>query len=293
MTRKLLVALVATFTLGLTGVAGAAPFPDRFELPIGFQPEGIASGKGQELFVGSIPTGDIYRIDARTGETERVVDAPAGSAAIGIEVVKDRLFVAGGPTGNGYVYDLRTGEREVLSFASGATFINDVTVTQDTAYFTDSRSAVLYAVDLRTLEVTPLPVDIELVGAFNLNGIEDAKGGKALLAVQSSTGTLFRIDPETGDAEAVDLGGYALTNGDGRLLVGNRLYVVQNRLNQIAVIKLSGDLESGRLEKTITSGAFDVPTTVARLGNRLYLPNARFGVAAPSTQDFAVTKVDR
>ena len=65
-------------------------------------------------------------------------------------------------------------------------------------------------------------------------------------------------------------------------MVGTTLYVVQNLLNQVAVIKLDPDGTSGVLVDTLTGPAsgentgFDVPTTVARFGNSLYLPNARF-----------------
>ena len=51
-----------------TGAAVAAPFPSRIDLPDGFRPEGIAIGKGTTFYVGSIPTGAIYRGDLRTGD---------------------------------------------------------------------------------------------------------------------------------------------------------------------------------------------------------------------------------
>jgi hypothetical protein len=44
---------------------------------------------------------------------------------------------------------------------------------------------------------------------------------------------------------------------------------------------------------TLTSGDFDVPTTVAAFGNSLYLPNARFGVENPETADYWITRIDR
>ncbi len=295
--RRVVLALMAFLSLVVPAAAAAAPpFPDRFELPDGWRPEGIASGNGNSLFVGSIPTGDIIEIDARTGQTVRVIDAPAGSAAVGIEVAGNQLFVAGGGTGKGFVYDLRTGEQiAALTFpTSGATFINDVTLTARKAYFTDSQRMVLYVVDRRTFEVDVLELDIPFdPRGLNLNGIEDARGGRYLLAVQSVTGTLWRIDARDGSAVAVDLGGYVLTNGDGLLLEGNTLYVVQNRLNRIAEIKLGPDLTSGRVVETITSGDFAVPTTVARIGNRLYLPNARFGIPNPDAADYWVTRVPR
>ena len=58
---------------------------------------------------------------------------------------------------------------------------------------------------------------------------------------------------------------------------------MRNQLNQIAVIKLVPDLSSGKLTGTITNPAFDVPTTLTELGNRLYAVNARF--TTPPTPD--------
>ena len=69
------------------------------------------------------------------------------------------------------------------------------------------------------------------------------------------------------------------------LLRGRTLYAVQNRLNQVAVVKLNERGTSGRVQRTITSPAFDVPSTVARSGRYLYLPNARFTTpATPATK---------
>jgi len=308
MSRTLFAAGVAALTLALAGSAGAATWPDRLELPDGWRPEGIASGPGKSLYVGSIPTGNIFRLNAKTGQGAQFITAPAGRAAIGLEVASGRhLFVAGGPTGDGYVYDLRT-RRSVADFNftdATDTFVNDVTVTPRRAYFTDSRRSALYVVDRKGLRntddddfrVLALP-DIPLTPGNNLNGIEDARGGKTLFAIQSSTGTLWNIDANDGDARRVDLGpGVALTNGDGLLLEGRTLYVVQNRLNQVAVVRLSSTLRSGRIVDVIRSPAppanFDVPTTIARYGNRLYLPNARFTTPPTPTTAYWVSSVRR
>ena len=282
--------------------AGAATWPDRIDLPDGWAPEGIAAGKGHELFVGSIPTGRVLRIDARTGEQDEVVPAGEGRQAIGLKAdERDRLFVAGGPTGRGFVYDAGTGDELArLQFAPASTsnppttFVNDVTLTRDAAYFTDSRAARLYVVDADTLESTVLPVpDIPVNPAVNnLNGIAASPDGKTLLAIQSNTGTLWNIDPESGHAFPVDTGGADLTLGDGILLEGHTLYVVRNRANQIAVLELSKGFTEGALVDTMTSGDFAIPTTVARLGDRLYLPNARFGTPVTPTTDYWVTAVE-
>lgn len=128
MRRLAAVAVAATIAV-LGGVpAGAGPsFPEVIALPDGFAPEGIAVGKGTTFFVGSIPTGAVYRGDLRTGEGSVLVPGAAGRQAIGMDVdVRGRLFVAGGPTGRAFVYDGRTGVLLAeYSLTGGTTFVND------------------------------------------------------------------------------------------------------------------------------------------------------------------------
>jgi sugar lactone lactonase YvrE len=122
-------------------------------------------------------------------------------------------------------------------------------------------------------------VEVPLGSAWtgtSANGIARTPDGDALLVIQSATGLLFRVDPATGDATHVDLGGTLLLNGDGLLVSGRTLFVVQNRLNRVAVVGLNSEGTSGEVNQYLTDPRFDVPTTVAASGNRLYLPNARF-----------------
>jgi hypothetical protein len=104
--------LVIVLSLATIGSASAAQFPDVIPLPNGFRPEGIAVGTGSTFYVGSIPTGAVYRGDLRTGEGEVLVPAQSGRAAIGLKYDERTglLFVAGGPTGFAFVYDGETGE---------------------------------------------------------------------------------------------------------------------------------------------------------------------------------------
>jgi sugar lactone lactonase YvrE len=295
MTKKLLV-LLLTVTSAIATAAVAAPFPDRIELPNGWQPEGIAAGGGHSLFVGSIPTGAVTRLDARTGEGHVVVPGGEGRAAIGLKADRrGRLFVAGGPTGKAFVYDSHDGaELEQFQLAPGTpTFVNDVALTRRAAYFTDSRRASLYVVDTDLSAARELPLNgIDLAEGNNLNGIVAAKRRK-LLAVQGNVGKLWRIDARTGDARQVDLGGAELTNGDGLLLHGRTLYAVQNRLNKIAVVRLNRRLTAGRVVREITSADFSVPTTIARRGDSLYAVNARFGTPPTPDTPYWVTRVPR
>ena len=177
--RRLLVLLVLGTILVVPATAGASTFPDTIRLPDGWQPEGIASGRGTSLYVGSIPTGAVWKGDARTGQGDVLVPPRPGERnAIGIKVDKrNRLFVAGGPTGKAFVYDARTGEDLAsyqLAAPGAATFVNDVVVTSKAAWFTDSRAAQLYALPLGRHGGLP---DQDEVRTLPLTGDFAAPGG--------------------------------------------------------------------------------------------------------------------
>ncbi len=48
---------------------------------------------------------------------------------------------------------------------------------------------------------------------------------------------------------------------------------------------------SGTVAGELTSANFDIPTTIASLGNRLYLVNARFSTPPTSTTPYAMVAV--
>jgi sugar lactone lactonase YvrE len=140
------------------------------------------------------------------------------------------------------------------------------------------------------VRAVPLTGDLRYAAGFNVNGIDATPNGRTLVLVQSNTGKLFTATTAAVTRE-IDLGGTVLPNADGILLDGRTLYVVQNRLDRIAVVQLAPGLRSGRVLRTITSSAFDVPTTIDDFGRRLYAVNARFGTAAPTTTDYWITQV--
>ena len=303
--RRLLVLLVMAGVALVPATAGAATFPDTIRLPDGWQPEGIAAGRGTSLYVGSIPTGAVWKGDARTGQGDVLVPGrPGERSAIGIKVDRrNRLFVAGGATGKAFVYDARTGADLAsyqLATPGAATFVNDVVVTDTAAWFTDSSAAQLYKLPLGrhgrlpaqdAVRTLPLTGDFQLGASPNLNGIVAARGGRTLLSVQTSTGLLVRINPRTGGTREVDLGGATLENGDGMLLAGRVLFVVQNRSNQIAVVVLSKSLDRGRVVSAISDDDFDVPTTIAFQAGHLYAVNARFGTTDPQPARYDIVRV--
>lgn len=305
--RSLLTLLLAVLAFSMLGATPAhQAFPESIPLPNGFQPEGIASGKGTTFYVGSIPTGAVFRGDVRTGEGEVFIPAQEGRSAIGMKYDERSglLFVAGGNTGYAYVYNGKTGANVAeIQLSTSPSFINDVVITREAAYFTNSFQAVLHRVPLErrgglpstpTSEEIPLGGDYQFTpGSFNANGIAATPNGKALIIVNSTEGALYKVDPETGHATRIDLGDGAVPNGDGILLQGKTLYVVQNRLNQIAVVRLRSDYTRGTIVHTITSELFRVPTTIASFGRSLYAVNARFGTTPTPETDYDVVRVPR
>jgi hypothetical protein len=104
--------------------------------------------------------------------------------------------------------------------------------------------------------------------------------------VDTATFTVVPIDVAGGDFA----GGGALCGGDGLLLDGTTLYVVQASLNRVAVVELSPDHLSGFVTRYITepfqsNPATNFPTTIAEFGSSLYAVTS--GVAPP-TPDFVV-----
>ncbi|MFJ4977115.1 SMP-30/gluconolactonase/LRE family protein [Streptomyces coeruleorubidus] len=282
-----------------TGTAQAAPgtdWPTEFPLPDGWLPEGITIGSTPYAYMGSRADGAIYRTDLRTGKGRVLHAGTAGLASIGLRLDRDGLlYVAGGAGGTARIVDARTGELLTTYQLTGdaAPFINDVVLHEDHAWFTDSRAAVLHGVPRgRRGEVRALPLTGEWVqapaGTNSANGLVATPDGRGLIVVNA--GQLYTVDLKTGHAVKVTLKGAPdVAGGDGLVRLGRTLYVVQNRLNKITVWHLDRKVTTATLTRTITDPRFDVPTTAARFGDRLYLVNARF--TSPQTPETTFSAV--
>jgi sugar lactone lactonase YvrE len=294
-------AIALLLAVGLTASASARQYPETIPLPDGWQPEGIATGFGNQFFAGSRATGGIFKGNLKTGAGDVLVPG-FGGAATGMKVDRrNRLFVSGAGTGTARVYNGRNGRllRE-YTLTAAPTFVNDVTLTRRAAYFTDSQRQQLYVLELRrhgrlprTAQTLPLTGDLEYdndPNTFELNGIA-AVDRKRLITVQSGTGKLFLVNARTGDTREIDLGGDTVANGDGLLLLGRRLYVVQNRDNKIAVVHLKRSFRRGEIKRFLTDTDFDVPTTVAWKGGFLWAVNARFTTPPTPTTPYDVVRV--
>jgi sugar lactone lactonase YvrE len=268
-------------------------------LPDGFAPEGIAIDQYGIAYFGSRVTGTIHRIELSLGEGSTLAEGP-GTPSLGLQAdYSGRLFVAGGSGGDARVIDTTTGE-VLASFPLDGGFVNDVILTPDAAYFTDSYNPALYVLplgpdgalpdqaDVVTLPLTGIPFTPETI---NANGIVTTPDGRALLVVHSTEGTLYRVNLANGEATPVDLGGETLINGDGLLRQGRTLYAVLNRSNEIAVVTLDAAGRTGTVTDRLTDSSFDIPTTVAEWGGRLYVPNARFDAEVTETTPYNVVSV--
>ena len=284
-------ALVAACALPAGVVTAASPADDTIDLPAGFAAEGVTVGRGDTFYAGSRADGRIARGDVSDRVAEVWVADAAVSPAVGMkaDVPHGLLWVAGGPTGRAAVYALDSAEAIVSpTLTTEPSFINDVVATRDAAYFTNSLQPELYRVpvssrgDVGTPEVVELSGPAaEFVTGFNLNGITATSDGKTLIVVNSAKGELYTVDAATGSSALIDIGGTTVRTGDGILLSGRTLYVLQNGNapgvpNQVVVIRLAGDLSSGQVVDTLSSTSFETATTLAKHGHVLLAVNAQF-----------------
>jgi len=287
-------ALAVATGAGTANAATASPaaaWPTEFPLPNGFLPEGITIGREPYAYMGSRANGAVHRTDLRTGEGGILYEGATGTAAVGLKLDHDGLlYISGGGGGSARIVDTRTGKLVTTYQLTDPTghFINDVILFGDRAWFTDSLDNVLYGVPRgREGETRALSLSgdwVQTPNVNNANGIVSAPEGRGLIVVSSSPGKLYHVDVKTGHATEIALvGAENVGNGDGLYRIGRTLYVVQNRLNLISVFDLDAKSGTATLRRTITDPRFDVPTTAARWGHRLYLVNARF--TSPQTPD--------
>jgi sugar lactone lactonase YvrE len=282
-----------------------AQWPSTLHMPKGVRPEGIVI-KGSTAYVTSFVDGTIYHFDLRTGE-RRVLVPATGVGSIGILLDdRGRLFVADGYGGRVRVIDSGSGKLLAvyqLAPKGSYTAVNDFTVLDGAIYVTDSFAPNLYKIPLgnhgelpQQSQVRTIPLEGMPYGGvgdlgWNANGITPTPDGKALLVVDTNSNTLFRVDPATGHATPVDLGGVDLAWGDGMRLEGRTLYVVRNTPNKLTVLRLNKSGTAGWLTAEVSDPRFDTPTTLARHGDTLYLTNAHFYSTDPANTEYAITAI--
>ena len=229
-------------------------------LPDGFRPEGIATGPRHTAYLGSLADGDIYALDLRTGEGEVISEGP-GTPSVGLKL--DRTTgcscPAAPPATPGWSTPAPakswrpTRSRPPARRRSSTTWSSPTrrrgSPTRSTTRCTGSRSAATATARCptpgRRREGRPHrrlgPEHRQQRQRHHHHAGPPGAAGRSTPATGCSTASTT-----TASATQVDLGGYVVTNGDGLLREGRTLYAVQNRLNQVAVFKLSQERHQRR-----------------------------------------------
>jgi hypothetical protein len=297
MRHRLFALPAALLALLLTvSTVAAGSYPAEIRLPNGWAPEGITAGHGSTVYVGSLATGAIAKINVKTGKVNPdFAPGATGRVTVGVDFDfhHDRIWAAGGNTHEVRAYSARGKLLQTYTFTSG--FLNDVAVTRHAVYVTDSNMQQLIVIPLGRHGKLPdpskaftLPITGDFVyqAGFNANGIENL--GRWLIVPQSNTGALYAINGKTGRSHELLPPG-SVDNADGLELRGGKLYIVRNADAIIDVYRFG--FFGLKKVKTLTSDAFDVPTTAAWQDGKLWVVNARFGTPVTPDTEYRITKI--
>jgi hypothetical protein len=312
--RALLGIAAGTALLPIAASGGTAqarrvgPAPETVDLPVGFRPEGIASGPGTRYYAGSMANGRIVTGDL-LGGPQSVLLPPADGRAIRGLYYDDRsnlLWFVGNVSTVQWVWavDAGTGALVFGQFAPGGGFHNDLVVTDSWVYVTDSRVDRLVRVPLDAATGRPTG-DLSFLalggawpvsppGTTNANGIRELPDGSLVLN-NSRVGGLWQVDTTTGAARAIPVkGGPGLIGGDGLEIDGTTLYDVRGSdQSSVAVLRLSrsGSGWTAKWAGARSDETLDVPSTATLAGGWLWVVNARFGNPSPTTIPYWITRL--
>eukprot|EP00752_Nemacystus_decipiens_P018569 g16648.t1 len=298
---------------------------DLIDLPVGFQPEGVTLAREHTVYVSAFTGGSVWKGDLETGVGNVVIEGGNGTTALGLDFDRrsDYLWVCGGFSGSVAIYDTLDDfslVAEVQLGPTGSTLVNDVIIHPQAqyAYITDSSQLQFYRVPLdengklpdgphTVPETIPLssdftfqPGDVILDEALNSNGVVITDDLSSLIIVNFQSGELFAVDPDTGKADLIDLGGELILGGDGLVLRQNTLWVCQNRLygtpdQGVVEVLLSADLSCGTITRRLENEFFNDPATALRKGNSIWTTVSMWAVQGEdiATTQYQLVRVDR
>ncbi|MGV9608850.1 hypothetical protein ACWDR2_34710 [Streptomyces sp. NPDC003631] len=270
----------------------------------GVLPEGIAIDHDGTMYVSSDGTGALYRGSVRDPQLRPFPAAGTADRPSSLGVHTDgtgRVYSVGGVEltvhdRHGRLLTTRTAQGGPL----GLSHLNDLVITDDAVYVTDWANPVVHRAALRHGVLGPLEPWLDIRSAFPqfpaqywlLNGIVADRSGTTLLVASNGTEAVWRVDVATRDVAQVDLGG-ASFGADGMLLRGRTLYAVLNYAapSGVYVAELDTQLRTGSVIHRITGEPFDLPTTLARYGCRLYVVNSQ-NDEPPGEPPYTVSAID-
>ncbi|MFF3890409.1 hypothetical protein [Streptomyces sp. NPDC001914] len=305
-TSCLVAAVLAAFPVTVAPPVSAHALPDTYvvsDAP-GVLPEGIAVDRDGTMYVSSDGTGTLYQGHVRDPRM-RVFRAQEGQhrpSTLGVHVDRrGRVFSVGGAVLTVHDrYGNLLAERTAAPGPLGAPDLNDLVITDDAVYVTDWANPVVLRAPLRNGRPGRLEPWLDMRPAFPgfpaqywlLNGIVADRSGRTVLVSSNGTEAVWRIDTTTRAVSQVDLGGQSF-GADGMVLAGQTLYAVLNygAPHGVYIAKLDSELRAGTVTNRITAEPFDLPTTLARHGCRLYVVNSQLD-DPPGRPPYTVSAVD-
>lgn len=259
-------------------------------------PEGITYSPVLNRFlVTSLTQGKVGSVDKNGSYADLFTDAQLISA-VGIKEFNGKIYVINGDQGVSgkstaqsrfktaglFVYNLATNQVErrtdlAVLLPNNQHYANDVTLDpQGVAYVTDSFSPVVYRVgaDGQSSILARDTLFAAPNGQIGLNGIA-YHPGNYLIVAKASTGKLYKINLASNNAITEITGFPALTSADGITLIGNDLYVVNNR-SKVTQIQSNDNWATASAVKTDEAG-YEQPTTNVEYNGQIYTLNARIG----------------
>ncbi|GGS75599.1 hypothetical protein GCM10010222_15840 [Streptomyces tanashiensis] len=305
-TACLAATLLLTTLAGAPGPASARDLPDTYVVSRdpGVLPEGIAVTPDGTLYVSSDGRGTLYR--GRIGDPELKPFPARGlenrPSSLGVHTDRrGRVFSVGGASltvhdRHGRLLAARTARGGPL----GAPRLNDLVVTEDAVYVTDWANPVIHRAEIRGSSLGPLEPWLDIRAAFPqfpaqywlLNGIVADASGSTLLVASNGTEAVWRVDTADKEVGRLDLGDQSF-GPDGMVLRGRTLYAVLNygAPHGVYIARLDEELRTGTVTHRLTDGPFDLPTTLARHGCRLYVVNSQLD-EPPGRPPYTVSAVD-
>jgi hypothetical protein len=260
------------------------------------------------FYVGSLADGRIVTGNLLTGSVRTLLPGVTGRQLRGLywDPRSNLVWAAGNVGTEAHVWAVNARSGTVVRDIEvpGAVFLNDLVVTRKAVYVTDSRVDRLTVIALGRAGRPGAagPSFVPLSGEWpsydgrtvNANGIRELPDGSLVLN-NSDVGGLWHVDPATGVATEIPVsGGPGIVSGDGLERRGSLLYNVRGSgPKEVAVVRLSRSGSGWRATwvTALTDETLDVPSTATVAGAWLWAVNARFGVTAPETASYWITRL--
>ncbi|MDR7369905.1 SMP-30/gluconolactonase/LRE family protein [Flavobacterium aquidurense] len=278
-------------------------------------PEGTAYSPKQDVFfVSSVHYGKIGKVDYK-GNYQEFINDPELIATVGILADDNRNLLYVTITDNGVAekskpettnklskiaaYDLKTGKRKFIVDLqilnpNKPNFVNDLTIdAKGNLYATNSFSPIIFKINPQG-KASIFAQNTQWTGeGYNLNGIVYHKDGY-LIAAQSNTGTLFKIDINDGNS-IKKISTPELKGADGLILNGkNELLVISHASYKIFKLQTSTDWKEAAIKDT-QSSLNDFPTTGVFAKGKYYVLNAKlnelFNPKSPKSSTFVLQEI--